>query len=235
MRGENVSVVIPFFNEEKNVGPLLLEIETVLEAAEVIAVDDGSTDRTWEEIRKFPRVIAIRHSKNLGQSAALWRGLQAASREFCVMLDGDGQNNPADIPKILEALKDADLVCGYRAVRRDSWSKRWASKLANSIRRLVLTDPIRDTGCTLKAVRRQWIPYLFPFDGLHRYIAALLAPAGARVVEVAVDHRPRRFGVSKYTISGRAWRGVRDLIGVRWLVDRQIRWTLQINSSEEIE
>jgi lipid-A-disaccharide synthase-like uncharacterized protein len=141
------------------------------------------------------------------------------------MLDGDGQNDPADIPVLVAALAQADVACGWRRNRRDNWSRRVSSQIANHLRRAVLNDGIRDTGCSLKAMRREHVRYLIPFNGLHRYIPALLKNAGLTLVEVPVNHRPRTRGVSKYTIGGRALRGLRDLAGVRWLLARQILFT----------
>jgi dolichol-phosphate mannosyltransferase len=140
------------------------------------------------------------------------------------MMDGDGQNDPADIPALVAALPQADFVCGYRRKRNDSWQKRVASRIANYIRMSVLHDGCRDTGCTLKAIRREHVRFLVPFNALHRFIPALLCSAGLTMIEVPANHRPRRFGVSKYTVAGRAWRGLRDLFGVRWLISRRILW-----------
>ncbi|NJK92077.1 MAG: glycosyltransferase family 2 protein [Blastochloris sp.] len=219
-----VSVVVPFYNEEENVTELLREILQCLPEAEVIAVNDGSTDGTLGKLRENGRVRVLDLPRNLGQSAALFQGLHAATGEFCVMLDGDGQNDPADIPLLLKALEDRDFVCGVRRKRQDTWSRRLGSRWANSIRRFVLGDQATDTGCTLKAMRREHVQHLIPFNGMHRYIPALLGGADLRMGEVEVNHRPRRFGVSKYTLGGRALRGIWDLVGVRWYLSRQIHW-----------
>jgi dolichol-phosphate mannosyltransferase len=219
-----VSVVVPFYNEEENVTELLEEILQSQPEAEVIAVNDGSTDRTLEKLRENPRIIVVDAPQNLGQSAALFQGLHAARGEICVMLDGDGQNDPADIPLLLEKLEVFDFVCGVRRKRQDSWSRRIGSRWANAIRRLALGDQATDTGCTLKAMRREHVKHLIPFNGMHRYIPALLGGADLKMGEVLVNHRPRRFGVSKYTLGGRALRGVWDLVGVRWYLSRQIHW-----------
>lgn len=219
-----ISIVIPFYNEEENVASLLREIESCQPGAEIIAVDDGSTDRTAELIRSFPGVRCVALKKNLGQSAALFQGLHAATGDICVMLDGDAQNDPADIPLLLEKMSEYDFVCGVRRKRQDSWSRRIGSKWANAIRRSVLGDRATDTGCTLKAMRREDVQHLIPFNGMHRYIPALLGGAGLKMGEVEVNHRSRRFGVSKYTLGGRALRGIWDLVGVRWYLSRQIHW-----------
>ncbi|MDR2462759.1 MAG: glycosyltransferase family 2 protein [Verrucomicrobiales bacterium] len=219
-----VSIIIPFYNEEESAGMLLREIRECQPEAEIIAVDDGSTDGTMEQILSVSGVRCLSNGKNLGQSAAIYYGLQAADGDVCVMLDGDGQNDPHDIARLLEKIGEYDLVCGYREKRRDNFARRLASRIGNGCRRLALPDPIRDTGCSLKALRRDCVKYLIPFNGLHRYLAALLGSAGKKICEMPVNHRQRRFGVSKYTISGRALRGLYDLIGVGWYVKRQIHW-----------
>lgn len=228
-----LSVVIPFYNEEENVAELLREIRLACPGAEIVAVDDGSTDATQARILTEPNVRLVALGRNLGQSAALYAGLHRASGEICVMLDGDGQNDPADIPAMVGALEQADVACGYRKSRQDTWNRRAASRIANGIRRWFLQDGIRDTGCSLKAMRRDHVGYLVPFNGMHRYIPALLKNAGLSIVEVPVHHRPRLRGVSKYTIGGRAWRGIRDLIGVSWLLQRHIAFPADIKITGE--
>lgn len=217
-----LSIVIPFFNEAESAGAVLDEVRARFPEAEIVAVDDGSRDATGQIVAARPDVTLVAFPKNLGQSAAIFAGLTRARGEICVLLDGDGQNDPADIPAVLAALETADLVCGYRRQRQDNWRRRLASRIANAVRRAALGDGIRDTGCSLKAFRREHVGYLIPFNGMHRYLPALLGHAGLRIVEVPVNHRPRLRGVSKYTIGGRAWRGIRDLIGVSWLLSRQI-------------
>src|SRR5215472_3668773 len=149
-----VSIIIPFYNEEGNVDSVLEETRRTNPDAEIIAVDDGSSDRTKAMIRRHPDVRLVSLERNLGQSAALYTGLKAAQGEICVMMDGDGQSDPADIPNLVSQLDHADLVCGYRRVRQDNWSRRGASRIANFIRRMVLHDGVRDTGCTLKAMKK---------------------------------------------------------------------------------
>lgn len=220
----SLSIIIPFYNEEENVEPLLREVQAACPDAEIIAVDDGSRDGTLARIKAIPGITPLVLPVNLGQSAALYAGLSHACGQVCVMLDGDGQNDPADIPALVTALAGADFACGYRRTRQDSWNRRVASRFANRIRRFFLNDQVRDTGCSLKAMRRDHVGYLIPFNGLHRYIPALLLNAGLTLVEIPVNHRPRTRGVSKYTIGGRALRGLRDLVGVSWLMARQIRY-----------
>lgn len=218
-----VSIVVPFYNEVDNVEAVLREIREHQPEAELIAVDDGSTDGTRERLERFEGIRAVVFPKNLGQSAAIYHGLHLASGDVCVLLDGDGQNDPADIGALVErwAQGDADVVCGYRANRRDTWSRRVASRWANRIRRLILDDGVRDTGCSLKAFPRAAVDLLVPFNGLHRYFPAIFKHAGLRLAEVAVNHRPRVAGVSKYTNWERALRGIHDLFGVSWLLKRK--------------
>jgi dolichol-phosphate mannosyltransferase len=223
-RKMKVSIIIPFYNEEENVDSVLEEIRRTNPEAEVIAVDDGSSDQTGARIRQRPDVRLISHARNLGQSAALYTGLKAAQGDVCVMMDGDGQSDPADIPNLVSLLDRADLVCGYRRNRQDTWSRRGASRVANFIRRAILHDGVRDTGCTLKAMRRDDIRLLLPFNGLHRFLPVFFNHAGLRIVEVPVNHRPRTRGKTKYNNLERALRGFYDLIGVRWLLARKITW-----------
>lgn len=219
-----LSIVIPFYNEEENVGELLREVRAACPEAEIVAVDDGSKDATQARIRDEAGVKLVALARNCGQSGALYAGLHQATGDVCVMLDGDGQNDPADIPMMVEALQTANVACGYRRNRQDTWNRRVASRIGNGVRRWFLHDGIRDTGCSLKAMRREDVRFLVPFNGMHRYMPALLKNAGLTIVEVPVNHRPRLRGVSKYTIGGRALRGIRDLFGVSWLLQRQIRF-----------
>lgn len=222
-----VSVVIPFFNEEGNVSALLSEVRAAVPGAEIVAVDDGSRDGTLGILRREPGVTVFSYGKNLGQSAALHLGLHRATGEVLVMMDGDGQNDPADIPALLAAMREsgADAAFGFRRRRMDSLSKKITSRLGNGIRRAVLGDALVDTGCSLKAIRREHVRFLVPFNGMHRYFGVFFARAGLKVVQVPVNHRPRTHGISKYTNMGRALRGVRDLVGVSWLMDRRIHWS----------
>jgi dolichol-phosphate mannosyltransferase len=225
-----VSVVVPLFNEEENVPILRGELAAALEGYEyeLIFVDDGSTDATVSRIIPEPRVRVLRFAKNAGQSAAMYAGLQAAHGEVAVLIDGDLQNDPADIPKLLREIdRGADLVCGYRAERKDTLTKRLTSRIANFVRSRFTKDYVRDTGCTLKAMRRACIRTLVPFKGMHRFIPALVRGAGYRLVEVPVNHRPRKFGVSKYGLGNRALRATVDMFGVRWLLSRQLNYQLR--------
>ena len=221
-----LSLIIPFFNEEENVSAVIAEARTAVPEAEIIAVDDGSQDRTPALLDREKDIRVIHFPKNLGQGPALYAGLLAATRSYAAMMDGDGQNDPADLPRLLQLLRgrQADFACGIRTPRRDSWQKRVASRIANAIRRAVLLDGAHDTGCSLKIMKREDVRFLVPFKGMHRYLPALLGAAGLKLGELPVRHRPRRAGVSKYTIAGRAWVGIQDLIGVGWLIRRRVPW-----------
>jgi dolichol-phosphate mannosyltransferase len=225
-----VSVVVPLFNEEANVSTLQSELRDALGGLdhEMIFVDDGSTDRTAERIEAAPTVRLIRFEKNSGQSAAIYAGLKAARGASLVLIDGDLQNDPADIPRLLaEIARGADLVCGYRAQRRDTLVKRLTSWIANAVRSRFTKDGVRDTGCTLKAMRRECVSALVPFKGMHRFIPALVKGAGYRLVEIPVNHRPRRFGQSNYGLGNRAWRATIDMFGVRWLLARRLHYKVR--------
>ena len=222
-----VSVVVPLFNEEENVPILQAELTTALAGFdyEIIFVDDGSTDATVSRVADDPRVRVLRFARNAGQSAALYAGLYAARGATAVLIDGDLQNDPADIPKLLaEIERGADLVCGYRADRKDTTVKRLTSRVANFVRSRFTKDGVRDTGCTLKAMRRECVQALVPFKGMHRFIPALVKGAGYRLVEVPVNHRARKYGVSKYGLGNRAVRATVDMFGVRWLLSRQLNY-----------
>lgn len=195
---------------------------------EIVFVDDGSMDRTVSRIATAPNIRLIRFEKNTGQSAAIYAGLQAARGVTAVLIDGDLQNDPADIPRLLaEIARGADLVCGYRAQRKDTLLKRLTSWIANSVRSRFTKDGVRDTGCTLKAMRRECVGALVPFKGMHRFIPALVKAAGYRLVEIPVNHRPRRFGQSKYGLSNRALRATIDMFGVRWLLSRRFNYKVR--------
>ena len=227
---KSVSVVVPLYNEEENVAILQRELTEALGGLdyEIIFVDDGSRDQTAAKIRTGPRSRVLRFEKNAGQSAAIFAGLQAARGEIAVLLDGDLQNDPADIPRLLDEIaRGADLVCGYRARRQDTLVKRITSRVANLVRSRFTRDDVRDTGCTLKAMRRDCIPALVPFKGMHRFIPALVKGAGYRLVEIPVNHRARRFGQSKYGLSTRALRATIDMFGVRWLLSRQLKYRIR--------
>ncbi len=225
-----VSVIVPLFNEEENVSILQSELRAALAGVdhELILVDDGSIDRTAERVEKTANVRVIRFARNAGQSAAIHAGLQAASGAVAVLIDGDLQNDPADIPRLLaEISRGADLVCGYRVRRQDTLVKRLTSRVANAVRSRFTKDGVRDTGCTLKAMRLECVSALVPFKGMHRFIPALIKAAGYRLVEIPVAHRPRRFGQSKYGLGNRALRATIDMFGVRWLLSRRLHYKMR--------
>jgi glycosyltransferase involved in cell wall biosynthesis len=232
-----LSVVIPLYNEEENLPILQRELAEALAGLdyEIVFVDDGSRDGTRAAISPGAegRVRVLAFEQNAGQSAAMYAGLHSARGGWVALLDGDLQNDPADIRKLLEAGKTtgADLVCGYRARRKDTLVKRLTSRIANTVRSRFTRDGVRDTGCTLKVMRRECVSALVPFVGMHRFIPALIKGAGHRLIEVPVNHRPRRFGVSKYGLGNRALRATIDMFGVRWLLSRQLRYRIASNDS----
>jgi dolichol-phosphate mannosyltransferase len=226
------SVVVPLYNEEANLPILQEELRAGLSGLdyEIIFVDDGSVDSTTERIETASNIRLIRFEKNSGQSAAIYAGLTAARGAIMVVIDGDLQNDPADIPRLLaEITQGADLVCGYRLKRQDTLVKRLTSRIANAVRSRYTKDGVRDTGCTLKAMRRECVSALLPFKGMHRFIPALVKAAGYRLVEVRVNHRPRRFGQSKYGLGNRALRATIDMFGVRWLLSRRLNYKIREN------
>jgi len=225
-----ISVVVPLYNEEENVPILQAELANALRGIdhEIIFVDDGSTDATANRIARSPEVRVVQFERNAGQSAAMFAGLHAARGSIAVLIDGDLQNDPADIPRLIaEIERGADLVCGYRAKRKDTLVKRITSRVANFVRSRFTKDYVRDTGCTLKAMRRECVGALLPFKGLHRFIPALIRGAGYKLVEIPVNHRSRKFGVSKYGLGNRAIRATVDMFGVRWLLSRQLKYRLK--------
>jgi dolichol-phosphate mannosyltransferase len=232
-----ISVVVPVFDEEANLAPLVAEIGAALAGLdfELLVIDDGSRDATAATLARLaavePRLRPLRHDRNYGQSAALATGFAAARGELLVTLDGDLQNDPADAPRLLAELERGfDVVSGVRRRRQDSWVRKVSSRVANGVRRRVLDDGITDVGCSLKAYRTRVVKRLPPFSGMHRFLPALARMEGARITELPVAHRPRRFGKSKYNISNRLWRGIADLLGVWWL---QRRW-VTVAAVEEV-
>jgi dolichol-phosphate mannosyltransferase len=226
----DVSVVVPVKDEAGNVGPLAREIAAALKdepGHEILFVDDGSSDATAATLtalkNEIPALRVLRHSRNLGQSRGIRTGVKAARGGIIVTLDGDGQNDPADMPKLLAILRaesDVGLVSGVRVKRKDTASRRWASKLGNAARNRLLHDGATDTGCGLKAFRRDAFLELPYFDHIHRFLIALVLRDGWQIRYVPVNHRPRLTGASKYTNFSRLLVSVTDLLGVRWLQRR---------------
>jgi dolichol-phosphate mannosyltransferase len=226
----SVSIVVPVFNEAENLPILQSELRAALAGLdhEIIFVDDGSADGSADKIESAPNVQILQFEKNAGQSAALYAGVKAARGQTIVMIDSDLQNDPADIPRLLaEISRGADLVCGYRARRKDKLGKRVTSRIANFVRSRFTKDYVRDTGCTLKAMRHDCADALVPFKGMHRFIPALVRGAGHRLIEIPVNHRPRRFGQTKYGFGSRAWRATMDMFGVRWLLSRRLGYKIR--------
>mgnify|MGYP001607670529 CR=1 FL=1 len=227
----DIAIIIPVFNEAENVLPLVDEVAKALKPGsrvwELVFVDDASTDSTWERIgearRREPRVRGLRHAKNSGQSAAVWTGLQATTAPILATLDGDRQNDPADLPRLLAELASVDFVCGVRVHRQDSIVRRLSSRIARWARRTALGADFADTGCALRVFRRSAIAGVFPFNGWHRFLPLLVHAAGGSTKEVSVNHRPRVAGVSKYGVWNRLGRGLFDLVGVAWYLGRRLR------------
>ena len=229
-----LTVVIPVFNEVESIAPLIDEVCTRLDGKldyEIIVVDDGSTDSTPGVLQSsrqaHPQLRILRHRRCCGQSAAIASGVQSAAAPWIVTLDGDGQNDPADILMLYQALDKSStagmLVTGYRKQRRDDWLKRLSSRVANTVRAWVLGDATPDSACGLKVFARDTFLALPQFDHMHRFLPALVQRQGGRVLSIEVRHRPRARGVSKYGLHDRLWTGIIDLFGVRWLQRRNQR------------
>ena len=219
------------FNEADNVLPMAREVAAafapVREEWELVFVDDASTDDTWQRIMAArgaePRVRGLRHRRNAGQSAAVWTGLQATASPILCTLDGDLQNDPADLPGMIAKLAGVDFVSGMRLQRQDSWVRKVSSRLARGARRRALGVDFRDTGCAIRAFKREALEGVFPFNGLHRFLPVLVHGGGFKTLEVPVNHRPRVAGVSKYGVWNRLGRGLYDLVAMSWYQKRRYR------------
>jgi dolichol-phosphate mannosyltransferase len=234
-----LSVVVPVKNEEDNILPLVTEIAAALTGRlpfEIVYVDDGSDDRTPEVLRRtqdrFPMLRVIRHAASCGQSQAVATGVRAARGAWVATLDGDGQNDPADIPAMLDRRAELAaaggldmalvMIAGHRRKRQDTWFRRLSSKVANGVRSAMLKDSTPDSGCGLKVFARDTFLRFPRFDHMHRFLPALMIREGGRVESVPVNHRPRERGTSKYGLWNRLWVGIVDLFGVWWL-QRRVR------------
>jgi dolichol-phosphate mannosyltransferase len=226
----DLSVVVPVRDEEANIVPLINEICSSLDGLleyEIIYVDDGSSDKTWDRLvelsERLSQLKIVRHRESYGQSTAIHTGVKAARSPLVATLDGDGQNDPADIPRLLEVFNAANtptglqLVVGHRRKRQDSWVKRTSARVANKVRDCLLKDRTPDTGCGLKLFPRDTFLELPFFDHMHRFLPALVLRSGGAVLSVEVNHRPRKHGQSHYGIWDRLWVGLVDLVGVMWL------------------
>jgi glycosyltransferase involved in cell wall biosynthesis len=230
-----ISAIIPVFNEEENLPilvPRLIEVlNQIGKPYEVIFVDDGSSDGSRAVLKRMraevPSIRIVALKENRGLSTALWVGMREAQGEIFVTLDSDLQNDPSDIPKLLECLDRYDMATGWRQKRDDPWSKRIASKVGNRVRNWLSGETIHDSACTLRAFKKETVKNIPVFDGMHRFLSTLVKMEGFRIVEVPVVHHPRKHGKSKYNIRNRLWRGLCDLLAVRWMKRRQIRYEVE--------
>jgi glycosyltransferase involved in cell wall biosynthesis len=229
------SVVIPLKNEASNIVDLIHELEPVMyglgQPWELICIDDGSNDGTHQILKNLvlqkSYLRAIFFKKNYGQSSAFDAGFKAAKGQFVITLDGDGQNDPKDIPRLIELIRDCDLVCGIRLKRKDSLTKRLTSKLANFVRSRLCEDGVQDTGCSLKVYRKNCLQQIKMYHGMHRFLPALFKMEGFRIQQIPVNHRERLKGKSHYNFFNRSLNTIVDLLAVRWMKKRQLRY--QIN------
>ena len=229
--------MIPAYNERDNLAPLLAEIRAALDGTglryEVIIVDDGSTDGSFDALKglrqQYPALHILAFERNAGQTAAFAAGFQAARAPVVVTLDADLQNDPADIPRLVDTLRNsgATAVAGYRATRRDTAWKRLQSRIANGVRNRLNGEVIRDTGCSLKAFRTDALRTLPLFAGMHRFLPTLIKMQGGTVAEIPVGHRPRKHGVTKYGMWNRVWRSLLDAFAVRWMQRRALRYRVR--------
>ena len=230
-----ISVVITAYNEQECIAECVREARDALRALErpfeIIVVDDGSADETFSALRSLKRVVPelriLRFRRNCGQTAAMDAGFRKARGDAVAALDADGQNDPSDLPAMLERLRDCDVVCGVRVNRADGYVRRLSSRVANAARNVLTGERITDTGCTLKVFRRAFLERVKLYDGMHRFLPTLLRMEGARVLETPVAHRPRLKGKSKYGVGNRLFRGLRDLMAVRWMKSRRLNYRIR--------
>ncbi len=230
-----ISVVVPVYNEEGNLPVLIPKLVEVLKGLgrsyEMIFVDDGSSDGSRRILKEmasqYPSLRTLRFKENRGLSTALVAGMREARGEKIVTLDSDLQNDPADIPRLLEYLDRYDMATGWRQKREDSWLKKISSKIGNTVRNWLSGENIQDSACTLRAFKKECMKEIPVFNGMHRFLSTLVKREGYRVVEVPVSHHPRRFGKSKYNIRNRMVRSFIDLLAVRWMKRRTIKYDIE--------
>jgi len=240
-----VSIIIPVKDEGDNILSLADEIAVALETYawdwECVWVDDGSQDDTLSQLRSLhtrePRHTYVSFDRNHGQTAALLAGFRTARGQLLATLDGDGQNNPADLPAMIERIlaDQADMVHGVRVQRQDNWLRKLSSRIGNGFRNWLTREQVTDVGCSIRAFRRECVATFPPFEGLHRFFPTLVRMQGWRTVEVPVRHRPRLKGTTKYGIGNRLWKGLLDAFAVRWMQWRQMQYriTEQAGATQE--
>jgi glycosyltransferase involved in cell wall biosynthesis len=229
------SVVVPVYNEEENLPVLIPQLMEVLgglgKSYELIFVDDGSSDRSREIIKEMAtrhqRIRLLGFKRNCGETAAGAAGLKEARGKVVITIDADLQNDPEDIPRMLEYLKDYDMVTGWRQKRDDPWIKLVSSRIANAVRNRLSGETIRDSGCTFRVYKRECLQNLKLYKGMHRFMPTLVKMEGFRVIEIPIAHHPRKFGASKYTTWNRMWRAFADLLVVKWMKNRHIRYEIE--------
>lgn len=230
----DISLVIPVYNEEESLPVLMAEIDDEMalhKNYEVIFIDDGSSDRSLKTLiglkEKYPRIRVIKLRSRSGQTSAMDAGFRRARGKVVITMDADLQNDPADINKLLSELDEYDIVIGWRADREDTWVKRMSSRIANLVRNRITEEDIKDVGCTLKAYKREFLERVKLYNGMHRFLPTLFKMEGARVREVKVNHRPRRYGKSKYNIRNRLFNSIYDLLAVRWMKRRRLTYEIE--------
>jgi len=231
----DISVVVPVYNEEENLPVLIPQIAEVLRSLkktyEMIFVDDGSKDRSRQILKEvaaqYPQIRILGFKKNCGETAAGAAGIKEARGRIVITIDADLQNDPTDIPRMLDYLKEYDMVTGWRQKREDSWVKRITSQIANRIRNSLSGEEIQDSGCTFRAYKRECLRDIKLYKGMHRFLPTLVKMEGYRVIEIPIAHHPRKFGVSKYTTWNRMWRAFVDLLAVKWMKSRHIHYEIE--------
>ncbi len=229
------SIVIPVYNEAENLCPLAEELVAILSELkkpwEIIFIDDGSTDTSLQVLedvsRRWSNIRILGFKKNKGQTAAFAAGFSRATGDVIITMDGDMQNDPRDIPALIEKIDEYDLVCGWRRERNDTFIRRLSSRIANAVRNSLSGENIRDTGCSLKAFRREYVQKIRLYNGMHRFFPTLVKMEGGRVLEIAVNHRQRKYGEAKYAIGNRIFRSFIDLLAVCWMKNRHLKYVIK--------